>query len=115
MLTPEGAKAIWEIIALGGEDRLSGGTIIVTDGDKNTASAPFTIEGIEPRTDGNVRLALRAEFGEDAGNFEWRERHVVTAKGVVLDREIRDSGRKVQGAVWEVGVDLDLKAPSPSA
>lgn len=54
------------------------------------------------------RLVLRATFDEREGNFDWAERGVVTAQGVLLDRSVEDQGRKVLGAVWTLEAALDL-------
>jgi hypothetical protein len=55
-----------------------------------------------------MRLSLRATFGEQDAAFDWQERGVVTAQGVLLDRSVRDQGRKVLGAVWQLQADLIL-------
>lgn len=54
------------------------------------------------------RLHLRATFGEDKAAFDWKERGIVTAQGVLLDRSVMDQGRKVLGAVWQLEAALDL-------
>lgn len=54
------------------------------------------------------RLTFRATFGEEVANFDWAERGVVTAQGVLLDRSVEDQGRKVLGQVWTLEASLDL-------
>jgi hypothetical protein len=54
------------------------------------------------------RLVLRSTFGENQAIFDWRERGVLTAQGVLLDRSVLDLGRKVLGAVWQLEARLDL-------
>lgn len=54
------------------------------------------------------RMTFMATFGERAGNFDWMERGVVTAQGVLIDRAVLDLGRKVLGSVWTLEARLDL-------
>lgn len=54
------------------------------------------------------RIVFRSTFGEDKAAFDWMERGVVTAQGVLLDRAVMDQGRKVLGAVWQLEAVLDL-------
>lgn len=100
MLTPEGAKRILEIVAAD----IEGGAIVVTDGEQ---SASVTIEKVTIDDDG-ASVLVQGTFGEDAANFEWKQRKVVTAKGIVLDLDEEDGGRKAKGSVWSLGVSLDL-------
>lgn len=53
-------------------------------------------------------IRFEAVFTEDQGVFEWQERGVVTAQGVLLDRAVGDQGRKPLGAVWELGAELQI-------
>lgn len=57
---------------------------------------------------GGFKLVFRATFGEDQAVFDWQERGIVTAQGVLLDRSVSDQGRKVLGAIWQVEVGLEL-------
>jgi hypothetical protein len=57
---------------------------------------------------GHSGISLLATFGEQEAAFDWQERGVVTAQGVLLDRAVRDQGRKVLGAVWQLQADLIL-------
>lgn len=54
------------------------------------------------------RIRFSALFGEDQAVFDWQERGVVTAQGVLLDRAVTDQGRKVLGAVWQLDAELTL-------
>lgn len=54
------------------------------------------------------RIRFSALFGEDQAIFDWQERGVVTAQGVLLDRSVMDQGRKVLGAVWQLDAELTL-------
>lgn len=54
------------------------------------------------------RLVFQGTFGEDKAVFDWQERGIVTAQGVLLDRAVTDQGRKVLGSVWEVEAALQL-------
>lgn len=55
-----------------------------------------------------VELVLRSTFGEDQANFEWAERGVVSAQGILIDRAVGDNGRKPLGAIWQVEARLRL-------
>lgn len=63
-----------------------------------------------PGEDGHAAgvITFLATFGEDQAIFDWQERGVVTARGVLLDRAVGDQGRKVLGAVWQLRADLFL-------
>jgi hypothetical protein len=73
-------------------DQLSSARVLVGNGDRPFA---FTDE----------RLA-----GDQTAQapFDWQERGVVTAAGVLIDRAVRDQGRKVLGAIWQVEARLRL-------
>lgn len=58
---------------------------------------------------GAVEVTFRGTFGEDAAVFDWQERGVVTSAGVLIDRAVRDQGRKVLGAIWQVEARLRLE------
>lgn len=138
MLTNAGLQWIWRMCAgeLRGQDggltdELKSARIVVGDGDRpfqgtdtrlagdQTAQAPLdpgypmvlgmVDDGLGP--DGEpvrCRIAFSATFGEDAAIFDWQERGIITAQGVLLDRVVRDNGRKVLGAVWTVEATIDL-------
>lgn len=108
-------------------DQLSSARLVVGTGDApfspldarlagdSTAQAPMDtgypiVTGMVQGDEGRdaCRLTLRATFGEQDGNFDWAERGVVTAQGVLLDRSVEDQGRKVLGAVWTLEAALDL-------
>lgn len=55
-----------------------------------------------------VEVTFRGTFGEDQAVFDWQERGVVTSAGVLIDRAVRDQGRKVLGAIWQVEARLRL-------
>jgi hypothetical protein len=55
-----------------------------------------------------VQLVLRATFGEQDAAFDWQERGVVSAQGVLIDRTVADQGRKVLGAIWQLEAALIL-------
>lgn len=107
MLTPEGAALLLSIAAGQSDDSLTGGRLVIRGG-SDSASAPF--DGV-PRVeagDSGALLVVEATFGEDAANFEWATREVVSAGGVVVDRHDEDQGRKVQGQVWTLEAQLEL-------
>lgn len=83
---------------------LEGGWICVSDG---ATKDEATIDSIDA---GDGVLTVRATFGEEQANFEWRTREVFTADGVVIDREEEDGGRKAPGAVWAVEIVIGLEA-----
>ena len=92
------------IAADGLAEQLVGAQLVVTDGDQ-TASAP--LDDGYPIPDGAV-VRLRATFGEDAANFEWRARRVENAGGLVVDIVNEDMGRKAAGAVWTLECELEI-------
>lgn len=53
-------------------------------------------------------ITFRATFGEQDGNFDWREQGIVSAQGVLIDRAVGDGGRKVLGSVWVAEGTLEL-------
>lgn len=55
-----------------------------------------------------VEIVFAATFGETDAIFEWQERGVVSAQGVLIDRAVSDGGRKPFGAVWRVEAALRL-------
>lgn len=103
MLTPEGATAIWGM-ATGEPDEIKVIAAIGPNGEEATRFADQRIDGIS--------LILTATFPADEGNFEWVAREVRTVKGVVVDRQADDGGRKPLGAVWEIEIALDLLRPA---
>lgn len=68
------------------------------------------VEGpiVLPDEEEAYRMVFRATFGEQQAIFDWQERGVVSAQGVLLDRSVMDQGRKVLGAVWQIEAALDL-------
>jgi hypothetical protein len=107
-------------------DQLSSARVLVGNGDRpfaftderlagdQTAQAPLdagfpTIERVEGDEGLDaVQVTFRGTFGEDQAAFDWQERGVVTAAGVLIDRAVRDQGRKVLGAIWQVEARLRL-------
>lgn len=57
---------------------------------------------------GGVALVLRATFDEQTANFEWREKGLTSARGVLIDRTVGDQGRKAPGTRWTAEVVLEL-------
>lgn len=86
-------------------EELRGGQIEVSDGNGGSARAPIG----RVRQDGNTAVAV-ALFGGSDAVFEWRERRVVDANGVVLDTALGDFGRKPLGTEWVVQVDIEMTA-----
>lgn len=133
--TEVGVKWMWEMMA--GHirssdgtlnDHLGGARIVVGTSDTprsgienrlvgDTAEAPldagFPVVSSELISDDDFvtpvsRITFQATFGEDQAVFDWQERGIVTAQGVLLDRAVSDQGRKPLGAVWTVGAVLEL-------
>lgn len=134
--TEVGLKWMWEMMA--GHIRSSDGTlndhigaarIVVGNGDARTSGeltrltgdqtdeapvdAGFPVVSTEliPGDDIAVpvgRITFQATFGESQAVFDWQERGIMTAQGVLLDRAVSDQGRKPLGAVWTVGAVLEL-------
>lgn len=126
--TDTGLTWMWEMMA--GQLRDSDGTLtdhlgsarlVVGDGTRafepgdqrlagdNTAQAVlkagFPAVSADPEL-GLPTIRFESVFQGDEGVFEWQERGVVTAQGVLLDRAVGDQGRKPLGAVWELGATL---------
>lgn len=87
------------------DTRLSG-----TDTDQAQLDQPPVIrrvadaEGVER----GVEIVFGATFGERSAVFDWAERGVVTAQGILIDRAVSDQGRKPLGVVWTVEAALRL-------
>jgi hypothetical protein len=103
VLTDEGASRLWEILSGQSGDSLADGRLVVRNGSQE-ASANFDST---PAVDGR-EITFTATFGEGVANFEWSSRDVVSAEGVVIDRDVADMGRKAAGAVWTVDAVLEL-------
>lgn len=106
MLTPEGAAHIWAMLTGSVDDSIQGGFIEVGSGSE-TDRQPIQ-NFVVAQVDGATRLTVDAEFGEEAANFDWSQRTVLTKSGVVIDVEQEDGGRKAQGSIWSIEVDIDL-------
>lgn len=98
-------------------DHLGAARIVVGNGNRPWMMGDERLDG--PQTDqaalddgypqiaGSV-ITFRSTFGEQQGIFDWQERGVVTAQGVLIDRAVQDQGRKVMGSVWVVVAELEL-------
>lgn len=104
MLTPEGATAILGM-CIGEADEIKIVAVLGPNGEEAYRYADQRIDG--------ASLTLTATFPADEGNFEWVAREVRTVKGVVVDHEADDGGRKPVGAVWDLEVSIDLSVPTP--
>lgn len=116
MLTPEGLAHIWAMLTGASDDSLQGGFIEVGAGSE-TDRQPIQ-NFVVAQADGACRLTVDAEFGEENGNFDWSQRTVLTKQGVVIDVETSDGGRKAQGSIWSIEIDIDLAPgtePQPQA
>jgi hypothetical protein len=89
------------------DDRLAGGETAQAELDAGFPGIA-RVATEEPDVPDAVEITFRATFGEDVGAFDWQERGVVTAQGVLLDRAVRDQGRKVLGAIWQLEARLRL-------
>lgn len=108
-------------------DELQSARIVVGNGERAFAGTDVSLAGeltheagMQPeypeilgmRTDdtGVPAFGVRfcAVFGERDAIFDWRERGVVTAQGVLIDRSVGDQGRKVLGTVWKVEAELEI-------
>lgn len=103
MLTPEGATAILGM-CIGDSDEIKIIAVLGPNGEEAYRYADQRVEG--------ASLVLTATFPADEGNFEWVSREVRTVKGVIVDREKDDGGRKPIGAVWDIEVAIDLQVPT---
>jgi hypothetical protein len=103
LLTNEGIDQLLFIVAGLSDDTLDGGALCVSDGTQ-TAEAPFD----EPPTVKDGKLMMSATFGEQVANFDWLERDIITANGLVLDHDEEDLGRKAEGAIWRLDAGIEL-------
>lgn len=87
------------------DDRLAGSETAQADLD---AGFPTLERVVVDDVPSGMQVIFRGTFGEDAAAFDWQERGVVTAAGVLIDRAVRDQGRKVLGAIWQVEARLRL-------
>jgi hypothetical protein len=107
VLTPEGASLLLAIAAGSSDDSLAGGSIAVSDGTSRAERPLDATPGVQGAT-----VTLVATFGEQDANFEWAVADVLSARGVVVDHEVKDNGRKAAGAVWTLETVLELVVPS---
>jgi hypothetical protein len=130
--TDQGLKWMWSMMAgllrqSDGtlNDHLGSGRVLVGNGDLPFSPADTRLSGdqtaqvdadagypvVQQWGDediGGWRLVFRATFGEDQAVFDWQERGIVTAQGVLIDRSVSDQGRKVLGAIWQLEIGLEL-------
>lgn len=105
-------------------DHLGSARLLVGNGSEPTAFSDTRLSGdqtaqVDSQTpvverDGEsetIAAVFRGVFGENEAIFDWQERGVVTAQGVLIDRAVRDQGRKVLGAVWELEARLLIGNP----
>jgi hypothetical protein len=98
-------------------DQLASARIVVGDGSREFAAGDERLAGEhtdqatldQPPVIDGASITMRATFGESDAIFDWQERGVVTAQGVLLDRSVADGGRKVLGSVWQVAATLTLE------
>lgn len=103
MLTAEGAQLLWAIATGTSSDSLAGATIKVSDGNGNRATTILDSLAVD-----GTSITLIASFDERDANFEWATAEVLSKDGVVVAREVKDSGRKAEGAVWTLETVLEL-------
>ena len=108
MFTPEGYKWLADWIA----EEAQGGWIVVSDGAGQSEVASIT--EIEVTEGESPTVICRATFTGDRANFEWAKRAVKLTDGTVIDVNEDDAGRKVEGAVWDVEVEIEVSGSSPS-
>jgi hypothetical protein len=98
-------------------DHLGAARIVVGNGPRMFMAGDERLDGPQtdqagldegyPRVEGSV-ITFKSTFGERQAVFDWQERGVVTAQGVLIDRAVADQGRKVLGSVWVVVAELEL-------
>lgn len=126
--TLNGLELLWRILTgqerneQGGlSDHLGKARLIVGNGQTPANPADVRLAGTQTayaeldenypqiqRLDSGVALILRGTFGEQAGNFEWRERGVSSIQGQLIDRAVADQGRKAAGSIWTLEAALEL-------
>jgi hypothetical protein len=104
LLTTDGIDLLWYVLSGQSTDSLDGGSLCVSDGAQK-AEAPFDAA---PIVDGG-QIKVSATFGEQVANFDWLERDIISAGGVVLDHQEQDRGRKAEGSVWTLDAALEIK------
>lgn len=103
-------------------DHLAGARLVVGDGEAPFARTDTRLAGDQTASadlaqapsrdgvteDGALAVTFTGIFSEFEANFEWRERGLVTAQGVLLDRSVSDQGRKAPGTIWATAVTIEL-------
>jgi hypothetical protein len=105
MLSADGAKWLAGLIAA---QLLEGAWIVVSNGSGESAVATITDAKVGTADDGSAIVIAGATFGEADANFEWSKRSIKLKDGTVIDDDITDAGRKVEGAVWAYEVTIDV-------
>lgn len=62
-------------------------------------------------TNDNDTITFYATFGETEGNFDWEEFTVANGgsnSDILINRKVSSQGTKVNGAIWEFQVDLQI-------
>jgi hypothetical protein len=109
VLTPAGASLLLAIAAGASDDSLAGGSVAVSDGTRRSERPLDAAPEVQGPTEEQGAVAtLTATFGEQEANFEWAITDVLSAGGIVVDREVADKGRKAAGAVWTLQTRLEL-------
>lgn len=112
-----GYEWMWRRMAGLESDDLSRATIVVGNGGGLFTGGEVQLQGEQQAARSldegfpviaGARITFQATFGERDGAFDWLERGIMTPGGVLLDRAVADSGRKVFGAVWVLQAELEL-------
>jgi hypothetical protein len=110
MLTPDGWQQVAEWLA----GRIQEGAwVVVADSQGQSAVATVSKVETKPIEGGGTRLTCSAAFPAADANFEWTKRSIKLADNTVIDREVEDLGRKVEGSEWEIEVGIDFGVPAP--
>jgi hypothetical protein len=104
VFTPEGRTWLGEWIA---EELMEGAWLVVADGAGESAVATIT-DARYNEEEGTVEAS--ALFDSDNANFEWAKHAVKLKDGTIIDREVKDMGRKQSGSVWTLKVSIDVKS-----
>lgn len=118
-----GINELWDIVAGDSVNVFSNDKAQIGVGDDDTvaqatqtdleAATNKTYKGMEntyPQTGSDEKMALRAIFGENDANYDWREFVVKQVdSNICLNRLVSSQGTKASGQVWALNVDITLE------
>jgi hypothetical protein len=116
-----GINEMWNLIAGASANYFNEANTSIGVGDSSTAADPSqtdllgvnksyaSMSGGYPVTGSNQKIVFRAVFAELKGNHDWAEFVVKqNTSGICLNRFVSDQGRKAEGQVWTVDLEITL-------